>query len=115
MDFVGHLKGVALRLAVHAEQHRRFSVGSDDRIHRSFRWCDLGDVAEANGNAVGGSLHDDLRDLFRRAHLAADQAKHQLMVVLQQAGRIDQIGPANGIENIRDGNAGSLQAAPDRA
>src|SRR4029077_4873003 len=39
---------------------------------------------------------------FRRVHLAADQAQNKLMIVLEQAGRIDQVRAANAIENVRD-------------
>src|SRR5258707_5180318 len=33
--------------------------------------------------------------LFRSAH----EAEHQLMVVLEQAGRVDQVAAADGVEN----------------
>ena len=54
------------------------------------RRADRRDVAEANRNSRWRVLDNDLADLFRRAYLAADEAEHELMIVLEQAGRIDQ-------------------------
>ena len=53
MDFVGNLKGIALRLAVRAKKDRRFSISSDNRIHGGFGRSDLGDVTKADGDSVG--------------------------------------------------------------
>ena len=45
-----------------------------------------------------------LRDVLERARLAADQAQHQLVIVLEQARRVDQVAAADRVEEVRDGD-----------
>ncbi len=116
--FVNQLRDVqrvAVGLAVHAQQNRRLSVCRDRRIDGSFGRADFSDVTDADGNPSGGIFDDDLRNLFGRSHLAADQAKHQLVFVLQQAGRIDQVGFPNGVQNIGNSDPRGVQPSGIRS
>ena len=40
VDFVGHIQGIAVRLPIHAEQHRRLSIRGHNGVNRRFRWGD---------------------------------------------------------------------------
>src|SRR5882757_1912321 len=95
VNFLCNLYGVAVGLAIDVEQDRRFSVRGYDGIHRLHRGRDFGDVADADGNSCGGVFDDCVGDFFGRAHLAVDQAEIQLVIALQQSGRVDQIGFAH--------------------
>src|SRR5207247_1362458 len=83
-------------------------------VDRRDRRRDVGDITETNGNTSGGSLHDNLAELLRRSNLPADQTENQLMIIFDETGRVDQIGPADGLENIADDAARSEQARPLR-
>ena len=45
----------------------------------------------------------------RRLHLPADQAETQLVIALQQARRVDQVGAPHRVQNVGDGDAGGQQ------
>jgi hypothetical protein len=51
-----------------------------------------------------------LTDLLGGAHLAADEAQHKLVIVLDQPRRIDKICAAESLENVLHRNAGGQQA-----
>ena len=102
VDFIGHRDGVALGLAHDAEQYRGFSVGGNNRIDRLGSVHHRGDIANANGDARGRALDHDAGNLCRGVNLAADQCEDQLMIAFEQPRRIDQIGAANRLENVRD-------------
>ena len=61
------------------------------------------------GAPAGVVLMTMLRDLGGRARLPADQAEHQLVIGLDQAGRIDHVAAADGVENVGNGDAGLHQ------
>ena len=110
VNFVSDVERVAVRLTMDAEQDGGFPIGGHHGVDRRDRRRDVGDITETNGNTSGGSLHDNLAELLRRSNLPADQTENQLMIIFDETGRVDQIGPADGLENIVDGDAGSEQA-----
>src|SRR5262249_32694383 len=71
---------------------------------------DGGNVADADGNSGGRVFDDDLTDFAGRVNLAADKSENELMVIFKEAGRIDKVGAANGVEDVSDGDAGSDEA-----
>src|SRR6266853_3949482 len=110
VHFIGDREGVAVRLAIDVEKHGGFSVGGDHGIDRSNGSRDSSDIAHANGNSSGGSFDHDLAEFVGRMNLAADQAEHQLVIIFEKAGRIDEIGFFYAVENVRDSNSGRDQA-----
>ena len=109
VDFVGDIERIAIGLTMHAEQNGGFAVGRNHGVDRSDRGRNLCNIAETNGNACCRALHHYLADLLRRSNLAADQAENQLMIILDETGRVDEVGPADGLENIVDSDAGGEQ------
>src|SRR6516164_4054257 len=109
MDFVRDLQRVAVRLAIDAQQDGGLSVCGDHGVDGRFRGSHFGDVTEANGDSVARCLYDDLGNLLRCTNLAADETQHKLVLVFEQAGRIDQVGATNGVENVRDGDTGRVK------
>jgi hypothetical protein len=108
VNFVGHLHGVTVRLAVDVEENRRLAVRIDDRIHGLDAGSDAGDVADAYWNASLGCLDHCAGNLFRRPHLRVDETQHQLVIAFDQPRRIDEVGAADRIENVGDRDAGEL-------
>ena len=110
VHFVCYVQGVAFGLAIHVEKHGRFAIRGHHRIDRSDRRRDSRDVTEAEGNASGRSLDHNLSNLFRSAHLPADETQYELMTMLDQARRIDEIRAFDGVQDVRDGNPRSKEA-----
>ena len=81
-----------------------FPFGGDDGVDRLDAGSDVGHVRDADRHPGRRALDHDLADLLRIGDLALDQAEIELMVLLQQSGRVNQVGPAHGIENVGDGN-----------
>ena len=102
MYFVGDLKRVAVRLAVDVQKNSRFPVGADNGVDRLHRGCDGGDVPDAYRDSGRRGFDDDLRDLFRTFHLTINQSEEELVIALEQPGRLDDIGAANCIEDVSD-------------
>ena len=48
-------------------------------------------------------------------HLGGDQAQKELVVASQQAGRIDQVGVIDGVQNVLHASRGRAACAPGRA
>src|SRR5437016_3074758 len=105
MHFVGDIEGIAVRLAMHTEQDGGFAVGRNHGVDGSDRWRNLRNIAKTNGNTCRRCLYHNLADLLRRSNLAANQAENQLMIALDETGGVDEVRPADGIENIVDGDA----------
>ena len=93
---IGHLYCVAVRLALDAEQNRRFSVGPYHRINRFDGRPHQAEISNTNRNAGGRGFDNDVRDLLRSAGLTAHQAQHQLVIRFHQAWRIDHVAAAHG-------------------
>src|SRR6266436_6581248 len=111
VNFVGDVERIAVGLPMNTQKNGGFAIGGDHGVdgcdgRRSF--CN---IAKTDGNARRRGLHYNLADLLRRSNLAADQAEHQLMIVLDETGRVDQICLANGVENIVDGDACGKQTS----
>ena len=73
MDFISHGNGVAVRLAIDVQQHRRFSIGAHDGIKRRNRWLHRGHISNPHRNACGSALDHSLRHILRAARLSRDQ------------------------------------------
>ena len=108
-DGIGDGDGVAGGLARDVEQHRGLAVRRDRGVDRHGRRLDGGDVGDADGRAAGGGLDDQLAELVGVVRLRADEAEDELMIGFVQAGRIDDVGSLNGIDEIEEGDAGGLQ------
>ena len=52
-------------------------------------------------------LDDDVADLFRAVHLAGDQAEEQLVIAVQQARRIDDVGAVDRRRRCRRSTSGA--------
>jgi len=74
VDGIRYVHRVALRLPVDVEQNCRFTIGGHDRIDGLDRGQHGGDIADLDGSAARRGLDHDVRDLVRRAGLAADEA-----------------------------------------
>ena len=85
----GH--GIAVGLAKEIQQHGGFAVRGHDGIDRLNRGSHLRYISHAHGNACRCGLDHDIGNFFGSARLPADQRQHQLVIVLQQAGRIDHV------------------------
>ena len=114
MHFVGDLDSVAVGLPVDAQQDGRLAVGRDDRIDRLDRRRDRADVPNAHRHAVGRALTAMSPISSGVCTCAGDEAKEQLVVALEQPGRIDQVGAVDGVEDVGEGDAGHAACAPDR-
>ena len=90
MHGVSDLDGVAVRLPVDAEQHRRLAVGADHRVDRRHRGRHFADVADVHRRVVG-TLDDDAAEVVEAVHLSTDEAEEQLVVASEQAGRVDRV------------------------
>src|SRR5207248_10642650 len=99
---VGHFDSVAIGLPVEIEQHRRFAIGSDARVDRHYRVIDRSHVADTDRRSGWAALDDDVGDLAGRFGLAAHQAEDELVVGLDEPGRVDHVAAADGVENIRN-------------
>ncbi len=108
-DPIGNSDRVAGGLARNVEQHRRLSVGRDHGVDGHGRALDLRDIADAHRSAVGGGLDDEVAQAVEVMHLAAHQREDQLMVLLVEAGRVDDVGRVDGVGEVEDGDAGGLQ------
>src|SRR6185437_12600499 len=60
-------------------------------------------VAHLDRHPCGGFLYDDAGDFARIMHLAIEKLKHELVVTLNQAWRLDKIGPLDGAKNVLHG------------
>ena len=100
MDYVGYVHGVAVGLTADVQQYRGLTVRGDHRVHRLNAWAHGGDVADMHRYARRGGLDDDLRELFWIDDLPVHQAEIELMILLQQAGRIDEIRAPHRVENV---------------
>src|SRR5580700_9495061 len=110
VNFVSDGERVAFWLSIDADEDGGFSVGGDDGVHGRDGRGHFGDVSDANRNSSGGGFDDDLANLFGRMYLAADQAQNELMVIFEQAGRIDEIRATNSVQNVGDGDTRGQQA-----
>src|SRR6185437_12596404 len=109
VDLVGDGHGVAQGLAVDRQQHGGLAVGIHQRVDGLDRGRDRGDVGDADGSARGGALDDDGADLGGVGDLPGDQAEEELMVALDQAGGIHQVGVLHRVKDVLHGDAGGLQ------
>ena len=57
---------------------------------------------DANGNTGGRVFNDRLAELPRIVHLPANEAKHEFVLGLKQARRIDDVGLLYGIQDVGD-------------
>src|SRR5713226_7983277 len=102
VNFVCHVQGIALGLAIHVEKYSGFTVGGHHGIDGGDRRRYFCDVAQTYGNTRRGTFDNNLPDLFRSAHLPTNEAQNKLVTVLDQARRINEIRPLDGFQNVRD-------------
>ena len=92
VHLVRYLHGVALRLAIDAQENRGLSVRGNHRVKRTNRPLYCRNIADAHRHAGGGCLDDRRANLLWIAHLSADQPEVELVVAFEKARRIDQVG-----------------------
>ncbi len=95
-----HLHGVAFRLPIDAQQHRRLPVRGNNRIKRTNRRLHFRNVTHPHRHAGSGCLDDGRGNLLRIAHLSVDQPKVELMVAFEKAGRVNQVGAPHRFEEV---------------
>src|SRR5262249_10704071 len=83
---------------------------SDDGIDGSRGRRDGSDVRDAKRDSSRGVFDGDLADFFGSVNLAADESEDEMVVTFDEAGRIDDVGAANGVEDVVDGDAGGDEA-----
>ena len=98
---IRHGDGVAVRLAEDIQEHSGFAVGRNHGVHGHDRRAHGSDIADSDGNTAGRGPDDNVPDLRRIARLPGYQCQRQLMVVLDQAGRVDHVGLGDRVENAR--------------
>ncbi len=69
----------------------------------------VGDVADAHGRAAGSGLDDELPSAVDVVGLRADEAEDELVVLLVEAGRVDDVGGLDGVDEVEEGDARGLQ------
>ena len=69
-------------------------------------WRDVGD---ADGDSGGRGLDDESAELGGVVGLGSDEAEDELMVGFVEAGRVDDVGGLDGVDQIEEGDAGGLQ------
>ena len=91
MNQVGHVDRITVGLTSDVEQHCGLTVSRHrcmERLYTSFDQCH---VADLDRNAGWRRLDDDLSELLRVRHLAAHQRQVNLMVLVQESRRVDEI------------------------
>ena len=90
------------------DQHRRPAVGGDD----GQAWLESrrhqGDVADADRHVVDDG-DDDGGEIVGRRGLPAHQCELELVVLVDEAGRGDDIGVADGVGDLRKREAACFQ------
>ena len=102
MNFARHLYRVAVWLPVDIQQDCRLSVCRNHRVQGLDVGSYFPNIPNPHRNTGGSVLDNSIRDFHRRSHLSVDQTKVELMVLLQQSRRIDEIRLPNGIKNVGD-------------
>ena len=87
----------------------RFSICRDDGVHRLHARRDRRYVGNLYRHAGLGVFHDNLAELVRIVYLGVHQSEVQLMVLLKQARRIDEVRTLYRVENVGDRDARSQQ------
>src|SRR6185437_2891081 len=91
-------------LPVDAQKNARFAIRCDDCIEGLLRLVHAGNVAHLDRHPCGGFLYNNAGDFARIMHLAIEKLKHELVVTLNQAWRLDKIGPLDGAKNVLHGD-----------
>ncbi len=100
MNSVRNVHGVAVRLSADVQQNRRLAVRGHDGVDRLHPGADGGHIDDADRHSRRGGFHDDLPDLIRVDDLPIHQAKIELVILLEQSWRIDEVGASNRVENV---------------
>ena len=108
IHFVGYYHGIAIGLTVDREQYRWLAVCGHHRVLGLCAVANRGDIADVNPGRV--CLHNDLAEFLGAANLAVDQPQDELVIVLDQAGRIDKVRLRDCVRDVRyrDGGAQEL-------
>ena len=108
--FVRYYHGIAIGLTVDREQYRWLAVCGHHRVLGLCAVGNRGDIADVNRNTGRVCLHNDLAEFLGAANLAVDQPQDELVIVLDQAGRIDKVRLRDCVRDVRyrDGGAQEL-------
>ena len=109
-DRVGHGGCVRGGLTHYIDQYGRLSVGADDRVARLEAGLDRGHVGEQHRNVVHRGHHDPSQ-IIRRRGSSADERQLEVMVFIDQAGRLDHIRVLQRVDNLRYGQAPPVETA----
>ena len=77
------------------------TIRCDGRVGGSDGVLDLSDVFNTHWNVID-VLDDDASDVLRVASLSRNQAQIKLVVLREQAGRINEVRPIHRIQNFHD-------------
>ncbi len=90
-DIICDGDGVAAGLASDVEQDRRLTVSSDGGVNGQGSGDDAGHVADADGRAAVGGFDGKFAEAVDAVCLRTDEGEDELMVLLVQAGGVDDI------------------------
>ena len=96
-------------LAGDVEQDGGCAVGGDRGVDGHGGGHDLGDVGDADGDSGGSGLDDERAELRGVVSLRADEAEDELVIGFVEAGRVDDVGGLDGVDEVEEGDAGGLQ------
>ena len=111
LHVVGDGDDVGGRLPQHVQQHGRSPVRSDDREARLESGADSGDVADAYRHIVD-RRHDDRGKVVDRDSLAAHQCQLELVILVDQPRRGDDVRTSDRVGNLLEGNTTRLEPHP---
>ncbi len=91
---------IAGRLLHHVDEDSGAAVGSDDVIHRLLRADDFSQVFHPHGRAAR-HIHHQVQDLFGRRQHPVHGGQIQVVVLLNHARALDDVGGADGLHHAR--------------
>ena len=99
MHFVRNSHRVAVRLPIDIQEDGRLSIRGHDGVDGFDRNGLMEAISRSLIGDAGRRRFDyDAADLGRIVHLAAHQTQDELMILLEQTWRVDEITFRNGIE-----------------
>ena len=110
-DFVGDGDGVGVGLARNVEEDGGLAVGGDDGVDGLRGGDDLATSARWMGTPAGVVLTEICAELRRGSWPVADQPEDQLVIGFVEAGRLDEVGLLDGVDEVGDGDAGGDAAS----
>ena len=105
-DFVGDGDGVRVGLLEDVEEDGGLAVGGNDGVDGLRGRDDLSDVGEVDGHAGGRGFDGNGGELLEVGGLVADQREDELVIGFVEAGRLDEVGLLDGVDEVGDGERG---------